>query len=96
MLLFQLPALPTVTASPSYHVIDEANPTSCSVTLSADQGWTVSRVVPTYVGHVCEDGRWGDNDVQDAGQTVVLIVELTKEGELSVLRPVEIEVRASN
>ena len=87
---------PIVVATPSTAVVDTTPPVDCDVALTATEGWTVERVVPDYVGVVCGTAgaiRWGTSNEFDYGKTIVLIVDVTKDGDTLRL-PVRIEIEA--
>ena len=93
VLLLLLP-VPIVVATPATAVVDTVPPVGCDVALTATEGWTVERVVPDYVGVVCGSAgaiRWGTSNDGDYGKTLVLIVDVSKDGETLRL-PVEIEI----
>ena len=89
--------LPVVMATPSTAVITPPPaPVVCDVALTATEGWAVERVVPDYPGVVCGSAgaiRWGTSNEGDYGMTIILIVDVTKDGETLRL-PVEIEIAA--
>ena len=85
LVLIVLQAEPTaVVATPTTAIVDTVQPVDCDVALTATDGWTVERVVPDYVGVVCGSAgaiRWGTGNELDYGKTIVLIVDVSKDGE---------------
>lgn len=58
----------------------EMSETNCNVTFMPEgEGWTLSRIVPDYIGAVCWTGeeaiRWRHHNELDYGKTLVLIIE---------------------
>ena len=87
---------PAVIATPDTAVVDTTPPVDCDVALTATEGWTVERVVPDYTGVVCGAAgslRWGTGNELDYGKRIVLIVDVSKDGETLRL-PVRIEIEA--
>ena len=95
-LITQAQQPPVIVATPDTAVVDTTPPVDCDVALTATEGWTVERVVPDYTGVVCGAAgslRWGTDNELDYGKTIVLIVDVSKDGETLRL-PVEIEIAA--